>query len=817
MSSNKPFPSSDLDVFKDNSIILDNFVNSQDNEYPDRFNRKRPTITGIIKEAFSVRTDISNMNETLIGQSRWDVVPKNTSLTLGGDNGALNKQAQALFNRTEMLKVHAREALRRTYLEVGLNLVEGSFETGAVITSTTDVVLHEKTGKCYSGPVGEVPKGTNPLSSDFVERYKTTFNSVQSMLSSGIKFILGEIISTGLTKWRVTNTSNGLGVNGVYLHPVEGHMYFADCGVIHDSVTDNKVALDYASSLNIPVRFSNGFVGTSGTHIFNKGISGPGSEKCGFINLDTSASKTYLVTVQNTDQPLHGFSVDGSASTTAGTRNIDPISWASNNYDVWFGTRGLLVKNCPGIIISDIVGKNSARFSCIRLERSDNAILTFCHAIRSRGNFGDGFYHEGCVGVKYNFCTSWDTTRIGFVSEGNAGTSKISDNISYIGCTAGYSHDGSVKYGGIEYACGFWAENTDNVDHLMCSANSMEHAGFIWAPTTPANVAALSRTARYSQCTVNGADFGFMATPLSESAKNEAVYSDCVTSEITSQSYLSRPGSNVKIHATYNTCRAGQKDNWANCIAFSPETGASGTHVTMNINECVTTWSDTSRLTDSSANTGDIGQYAAVGTAEINVRSLKNETTGTTYCRINQTTAVGYNFTFDNVLGIVNTKSGGEIKIKSSSISGDITGCLFKLDGLFVPPSKSLKMTNGEVYGTAKLVDSRLTITHELGKMPETSRILGELYVDVEKDVSGTDYAIRLQFEQLIKPTFIINGNFYNSGQTSNATQNFIWAVRPGTKILTKGIIKDNTVPNIYRIDTTPGNFAVGQQNATMH
>ena len=144
MPTNNPLPSSNLEDFKDNSIILDHFVNSQDNEYPDRFNRKRPTITGIIKEAFNVRTDISNMNETLIGQSRWDAVPKNTSLSLGGDNGALNKQAQALFNRTVMLKAHAREALRRTYLEAGLNLVEGSFETGAIITSTTDVVLHEK-------------------------------------------------------------------------------------------------------------------------------------------------------------------------------------------------------------------------------------------------------------------------------------------------------------------------------------------------------------------------------------------------------------------------------------------------------------------------------------------------------------------------------------------------------------------------------------------------------------------------------------------------------------------------------------------------
>lgn len=178
MSSNKPFPSSDLDVFKENSLILDNFVNSQENEHPDRFARKRPTITGIIREAFNVRTDISNMNEILIGQSRWDVVPKNTSLSLGGDNGALNKQAQALFNRTEMLKVHSREALRRTYQEVGYNLVEGSFEQGGVLVSSNDVLLQERTGNVFSGPAGTVPAGTDPASEGFVAIDTSTLKSL---------------------------------------------------------------------------------------------------------------------------------------------------------------------------------------------------------------------------------------------------------------------------------------------------------------------------------------------------------------------------------------------------------------------------------------------------------------------------------------------------------------------------------------------------------------------------------------------------------------------------------------------------------------
>lgn len=174
MATNNPIGSNSVEDFQDNSIILDHFVNSQKESHPDRFGKQRPTITGIIKEAFSVRQDINNFTENLVGMSRWDPIPKNTSLTLGGDNGGLNKQAQALFNRTEMLKVHSREALRRTYLEAGLTLVPGSFEEGGELKTIADILLEEKTGKCYSWS-GTFPKvvnkGTLPSSEiEFVDK-----------------------------------------------------------------------------------------------------------------------------------------------------------------------------------------------------------------------------------------------------------------------------------------------------------------------------------------------------------------------------------------------------------------------------------------------------------------------------------------------------------------------------------------------------------------------------------------------------------------------------------------------------------------------
>lgn len=63
-----------------------------------------------------------------------------------------------------------REALRRSYAEAGYNLVAGSFEAGGTLVKANDVLLQERTGKVFSGPVGTVTAGTNPASGGFVDR-----------------------------------------------------------------------------------------------------------------------------------------------------------------------------------------------------------------------------------------------------------------------------------------------------------------------------------------------------------------------------------------------------------------------------------------------------------------------------------------------------------------------------------------------------------------------------------------------------------------------------------------------------------------------
>ena len=62
------------------------------------------------------------------------------------------------------------EALRRSYAEAGLTLVDGSFEEGGTLASTTDVLLYKANGKAYSGQIGTISAGTNPAGGGFTDR-----------------------------------------------------------------------------------------------------------------------------------------------------------------------------------------------------------------------------------------------------------------------------------------------------------------------------------------------------------------------------------------------------------------------------------------------------------------------------------------------------------------------------------------------------------------------------------------------------------------------------------------------------------------------
>ncbi|MGL4614419.1 MAG: hypothetical protein ACRCVV_11085 [Shewanella sp.] len=153
-NTGNPLGSTSLLDLYDNAENIDYFANSQQDEVPDRFGVKRLTLAGLIKRSMALRNEINDFSGVLTFKPEWTDVPMNVSEGVGGEGGALNLQAEALGNRSEINKITSREALRRTYLEVGLNLVEGSFETGFTLVDIFDVVLQEATSKVFSGNPG---------------------------------------------------------------------------------------------------------------------------------------------------------------------------------------------------------------------------------------------------------------------------------------------------------------------------------------------------------------------------------------------------------------------------------------------------------------------------------------------------------------------------------------------------------------------------------------------------------------------------------------------------------------------------------------
>lgn len=98
----------------------------------------------------------------------------------------------------------AIEALRRSYAEAGYNLVDGSFEAGGTLVNANDALLHEASGKAFSGPAGTVVAGADPTSGAFVDRSASLLTSLVKQKTNKQRINISAFGSTGTQ----TNGSN---------------------------------------------------------------------------------------------------------------------------------------------------------------------------------------------------------------------------------------------------------------------------------------------------------------------------------------------------------------------------------------------------------------------------------------------------------------------------------------------------------------------------------------------------------------------------------------------------------------------------------
>lgn len=141
-------------------------------------------------EPNSMSSNLDMNSQSILNASK---ISSNT-IELGGVQVVPTSLATDPYNGT-------REALRRSYAEVGYNLVDGSFEAGGTLVNPNDVLLQERTGKGFTGPVGPVAAGTHPASGGFVDRSGELFRNqlASNNGASMIGTLVGRVIEDRLS------------------------------------------------------------------------------------------------------------------------------------------------------------------------------------------------------------------------------------------------------------------------------------------------------------------------------------------------------------------------------------------------------------------------------------------------------------------------------------------------------------------------------------------------------------------------------------------------------------------------------------------
>lgn len=197
----------------------------------------------------------------------------------------------AVPSASSSTKVLTIESLRRSYAEANYNLVDGSFEAGGTLTSASDVLLQESSGKAF-GWGGTFPKvvAAGSAVAGFVDKSQavgqsfTTVSAIQSgVFDSGCILIVSDR-DHGLFKV-VSGTANGYDKISAGSGKIATLITPKSCATVKmfgakgDGVTDDTGAMKAASAAGVQ-RYTDGVYAysdkieiISGTHVIGAGAS----------------------------------------------------------------------------------------------------------------------------------------------------------------------------------------------------------------------------------------------------------------------------------------------------------------------------------------------------------------------------------------------------------------------------------------------------------------------------------------------------------------------------------------------------------------
>jgi hypothetical protein len=715
-------------------------------------------------------------------------------LELGGVQVVPNSLATDPYNGT-------REALRRSYAEAGYNLVDGSFEVGGTLASTSDVLLLESAGTAYAwtgaypGGGYDVAPGIDPtvvpgfaLRKNVVLRDHLLDGPLTQMLSG--RFALRDMVSV--------LDFDGVVGNGV-----------------NDDTAGFKAASDYIVSIGggtllVPKPAVKYMVGDLVMRCSMLGIGSPTIQNTNSANL-TKGIRYTGVTPHIGQLFVHGITFDGGVS-------ADPADWASG-YDSFTGNFGLYIAYSPSRVTVRDCNFNNAHWSGLRIEECDGVLIESCHTSRTRGNFGDGYYCVGSRNVKCVNSSAYDFTRIGFVSD--LGCSDITvDNFD-----AEYGHHQSTNYGGSEYNRPVWLENTQNGKILNSNSKNTEGGSFTIAFGIETPVAGNRATGLISNCTsYNSGILGVVTSPFGVAGdirvEQTRVYG-CDTAFQTSGDQSAGVSTIV-----YDKCH-GEASGAVVSSVFGFNTGASG-HVDVTVKDCTGKLLDHSLVDSTSNNVADFGGYTGmIGSLTIdNYQNINN------YGVIKLTQ-------ISNMYLEVNIKNSkfrwfycpvvmrSNVNIENSSFSKFLASYQIAANEAWPDLTMNNVTFNGltqigslRVRGNCKVVGNAAQIVCDFNT-PNTSILpLIDAQIDIEKSVSAGGAGLIVNQAAGVITRNMVRGTWKNTGGVTvpTATGSFLQATNTNAFFYGYGLLKDASVVDYC---STVGSLAAiavaGGQSVTLN
>jgi hypothetical protein len=250
-----------------------------------------------------------------------------------------------------------------------------------------------------------------------------------------------------------------------------------------------------------------------------------------FGALKSPASDFILLHIQLIDGAiLQNFVCDAQVSSNPSVPNVDPV-WDSSNYDTWYGSRGIVVRNSKNYLIDRVTSINAYSAPISEFTPTGSTKIN-CFSGRGRGNFGDLYYINAAVNCVEINCLAYDGTRIGFVSEAFDGETRLSSGIKRVRCSASYLHDGSINYSGTEFNAGFWDEHSYDVVNDHCHAEDFGNFAYKGSFVTEENkVGSLGGRVlmpyTYKSCTAKNGNIMFQVATQQPEYPVQCIIDDC--------------------------------------------------------------------------------------------------------------------------------------------------------------------------------------------------------------------------------------------------------------------------------------------------